>query len=70
MDAKKIPKGLPSHWGAKVRHKPRQQVAGGKKAARKRQAGKGGDKASEGGNTEVHNRKRKGVMDIGSAQVS
>lgn len=25
-DTKKLPKGLPSHWGAKVRHKPRPAV--------------------------------------------
>jgi hypothetical protein len=26
-EGKKLPKGLPSHWGAKVRHKPRPATA-------------------------------------------
>lgn len=30
-DGKKLPKGLPSHWGAKVRHNPRPATAATKK---------------------------------------
>lgn len=30
-DGKKLPKGLPSHWGAKVRHNPRPVTAATKK---------------------------------------
>ncbi|XP_061195663.1 RNA-binding protein 28-like [Saccostrea echinata] len=34
-DGKKLPKGLPSHWGAKVRHKPRPVVTTTNKKSKK-----------------------------------
>ncbi|XP_062588932.1 RNA-binding protein 28-like [Saccostrea cucullata] len=34
-DGKKLPKGLPSHWGAKVRHKPRPAVTTTNKKSKK-----------------------------------
>ncbi|KAK3097152.1 hypothetical protein FSP39_006867 [Pinctada imbricata] len=62
VDAKKIPKGLPSHWGPKVRHKPRPQPGGAKK--------KGGKNRNQGKDFNAHGENRKRKNPANSSQVT
>lgn len=59
-DVKKLPKGLPSHWGPKVRHKPRPAVTTTNKKSKNQPAKRKWEEPKNASGQQVSNRGQNG----------